>query len=111
MSLRRRWLPSLAILIVLLGMLLTAVLVRTAWRDMLRDHQRLFDARADAVHDKVLERIKASDINVIGRNTQGVRVVALHESDSVVSASRVTEREDEEPGEADQGGAGEASPE
>jgi DNA gyrase subunit A len=36
-----------------------------------------------------LQRIKASDISVIGRNTQGVRIMSLDEDDTLIAAVRV----------------------
>jgi DNA gyrase subunit A len=43
---------------------------------------------------KVL-RIRSKDISVQGRNTQGVRLFDIEESDKVVSFAKVAEREDE----------------
>ncbi|MEI7903659.1 MAG: DNA gyrase C-terminal beta-propeller domain-containing protein [bacterium] len=43
-------------------------------------------------------RMKVSDIRVISRVTQGVRLIALDEGDALVSATTV-EPEDEEPSE------------
>jgi DNA gyrase subunit A len=40
-----------------------------------------------------LQRIRASDISVIGRNTQGVRIMSLDEGDSVVAVVRVPPEE------------------
>lgn len=51
-----------------------------------------------------LQRISAADISVIGRNTQGVRIMSLDEGDSIVAAVRVSK---EEEGEA---AAGETTP-
>jgi len=45
-----------------------------------------------------IQRVPVSDISIIGRNTQGVRVMSLDEADTVVAAKRV-------PQEEDQGGA------
>ncbi|MFT5424394.1 MAG: DNA gyrase subunit A [Phycisphaerales bacterium] len=53
----------------------------------------------------LLVRMAAGSISSIGRGTQGVRVVALNSSDSVVSASRVSESESED--EAAEGTPGE----
>ena len=36
-----------------------------------------------------IQRIRAGDINEIGRNTQGVRVIRLEESDKLVSMARI----------------------
>jgi DNA gyrase subunit A len=49
-----------------------------------------------------IQRIRVSDISVIGRNTQGVRIMSLDESDSVVAVVRVPPEEDESPVEATQ---------
>ncbi|NOZ68925.1 MAG: DNA gyrase subunit A [Deferribacteres bacterium] len=42
-----------------------------------------------------LIRIKASNIRIIGRSTQGVRLIDLADDDKVVSIARVVEREEE----------------
>jgi len=47
-----------------------------------------------------IQRIRASDISVIGRNTQGVRIMSLDEADSVVAVVRVPPEEAESPAEA-----------
>jgi len=36
-----------------------------------------------------IQRIRASDISVIGRNTQGVRIMSLDEGDTLVAVVRV----------------------
>jgi DNA gyrase subunit A len=41
-------------------------------------------------------RLRIKDIRVIGRNTQGVRLIDLEEGERVVSLARVAEKEDEE---------------
>jgi DNA gyrase subunit A len=41
-------------------------------------------------------RLRIKDIRVIGRNTQGVRLIDLEESERVVSLARLAEKEDEE---------------
>jgi DNA gyrase subunit A len=41
-------------------------------------------------------RLRIKDIRVIGRNTQGVRLIDLDESERVVSLARLAEKEDEE---------------
>lgn len=43
-----------------------------------------------------LIRTTASNISIIGRNTQGVRLMGLTEDDKVVSVARVVEKEEEE---------------
>ncbi len=40
-------------------------------------------------------RIRANEIRVIGRNTQGVRLIELDESERLASVARLAEREDE----------------
>ena len=40
-------------------------------------------------------RLRANDIRVIGRNTQGVRLIGLEEGEQVASVARLAEREDE----------------
>ncbi|MDB4730366.1 DNA gyrase subunit A, partial [bacterium] len=49
-----------------------------------------------------LQRIKAADINVIGRNTQGVRIMNVDEGDSLIAVVRVPAEEvsEEETAEA-----------
>jgi DNA gyrase subunit A len=47
-----------------------------------------------------LQRIRASDISVIGRNTQGVRIMSLDEGDSVVAVVRVPPEDEEVSAEA-----------
>jgi DNA gyrase subunit A len=42
-----------------------------------------------------IQRIRASDISVIGRNTQGVRIMSLDEGDTVVAVVRVPPEEDD----------------
>jgi DNA gyrase subunit A len=41
-------------------------------------------------------RLRIKDIRVIGRNTQGVRLIDLEEGERVVSLARLAEKEDEE---------------
>jgi DNA gyrase subunit A len=43
-----------------------------------------------------LQRLKAGDISVIGRNTQGVRIMSLDENDSIVAAVRVAKEDEAE---------------
>ena len=42
-----------------------------------------------------LQRIRSSDISVIGRNTQGVRIMSLDEGDSLAVVVRVPREEDD----------------
>jgi len=44
-----------------------------------------------------LIRTVASGISMVGRNTQGVKLIAVEEGDRVVSVARIAEREGEEP--------------
>jgi DNA gyrase subunit A len=41
-------------------------------------------------------RLRIKDIRVIGRNTQGVRLIDIEEGERVVSLARLAEKEDEE---------------
>jgi DNA gyrase subunit A len=52
---------------------------------------------------KVL-RIRARDISVLGRNTQGVRLFDIDEGDKVVSFAKLVEREDDKDAAAEKGG-------
>jgi DNA gyrase subunit A len=36
-----------------------------------------------------IQRIKASDLSIIGRNTQGVRIMSLDEADALAAVVRV----------------------
>lgn len=45
-------------------------------------------------------RLRIKDIRVIGRNTQGVRLIELEEGERVVSLARVAEKEDDNEGES-----------
>lgn len=54
-----------------------------------------------------IQRVSAGDISVIGRNTQGVRIMNVDEGDSLVAVVRVPPEEEAEAGEAADG----ASPE
>jgi DNA gyrase subunit A len=58
-----------------------------------------------------IQRIKASDLNIIGRNTQGVRIMSLDEEDSLTAIVRVPKDENAEPEIADDGGAEESAAE
>ena len=51
-----------------------------------------------------LQRIAASDISIIGRNTQGVRIMSLDDDDALVAVKRVPkEEEKEEEGKEEEG--------
>ena len=41
-------------------------------------------------------RMRIKDIRIIGRNTQGVRLIELEEGERVVSLARVAEKEDDD---------------
>jgi DNA gyrase subunit A len=41
-------------------------------------------------------RMRIKDIRVIGRNTQGVRLIELEEGERVVSLARLAEKEEDE---------------
>jgi DNA gyrase subunit A len=45
-----------------------------------------------------IQRIKASDLNIIGRNTQGVRIMSMDEGDTLTAIVRVPK---DESGEAE----------
>ncbi len=40
-------------------------------------------------------RLRVKDISVIGRNTQGVKLIGIKEGNKVVSVARVREKEEE----------------
>lgn len=46
-----------------------------------------------------IQRIKAADINIIGRNTQGVRIMSVDEGDSLIAVVRVPPEEAQAPAE------------
>ena len=52
-----------------------------------------------------IQRIAASDINVIGRNTQGVRIMSIDGDDALVAVVRVPKEEGNEGAEQDAGSA------
>jgi DNA gyrase subunit A len=41
-------------------------------------------------------RLNTADISMIGRNTQGVRLIQLEEGDHLVSVARLAERDEED---------------
>ena len=52
-----------------------------------------------------IQRIAASDISIIGRNTQGVRIMSLDDDDTLVAVKRVPQEEEngkEEEGKIEQ---------
>jgi DNA gyrase subunit A len=44
-----------------------------------------------------IQRIKTAEISIIGRNTQGVRIMSLDEGDTLAAVVRVPKDADEEP--------------
>ena len=46
-------------------------------------------------------RLRIKDIRIIGRNTQGVRLIELEEGERLVSLARVAEKEEEDDGGGD----------
>ena len=46
-------------------------------------------------------RLRIKDIRIIGRNTQGVRLIELEEGERLVSLARVAEKEEEDDGDGD----------
>ena len=61
--------PSLVMLVALVGALFTLSLVLATWRDVMRAHEKLFIAEADAVREQLLQQVKATDEMVIGLGT------------------------------------------
>jgi DNA gyrase subunit A len=55
-------------------------------------------------------RLKVSDIRVISRNTQGVRIIDLAEGDLVTGVARLAESDDEEEPDAEDAGGSEEEP-
>jgi DNA gyrase subunit A len=49
-------------------------------------------------HGKI-QRVAASDISIIGRNTQGVKIMSLDDDDTLVAVKRVPHEEENEKGE------------
>ena len=43
-----------------------------------------------------IQRIPAGDISIIGRNTQGVKIMSLDEGDTLVAVKRVPQEEGEQ---------------
>jgi DNA gyrase subunit A len=43
-----------------------------------------------------IQRIRASDVSIVGRNTQGVRIMSLDEGDSLVAVKRVPHEENDQ---------------
>ncbi len=56
-------------------------------------------------HGKI-QRIAASDISIIGRNTQGVKIMSLDDDDTLIAVKRVPqdeEKQDEEVAKGEEG--------
>ncbi len=53
-----------------------------------------------------LQRVSAADVSVVGRNTQGVRIMALAEGDHLVAVKRVPRESNAEPAAEDASDAG-----
>ena len=49
----------------------------------------------------MVNRTHVSEIRVVGRNTQGVRIMNLNEGDKIASIAKVAREEDETPLEAE----------
>ena len=58
----------------------------------------------------IVNRTHVSEIRVVGRNTQGVRVMNLNEGDKIASVAKVAREEPEERTEPTVGGATEEMP-
>ena len=43
-----------------------------------------------------LQRIRAADVSIIGRNTQGVKIMSLDDEDALVAVKRVPQDENDE---------------
>ena len=57
-----------------------------------------------------LQRISCGDINTIGRNTQGVRIMGLDDGDTLAAVVRVPRDEDDEEGNEKDTAAQQAEP-
>ncbi len=58
----------------------------------MRDDDELFIITARGK----IQRIPVADISIIGRNTQGVRIMSLEEDDKLVAVKRVPKEENGE---------------
>jgi DNA gyrase subunit A len=59
----------------------------------------------------MVNRTHVSEIRIVGRNTQGVRVMNLNEGDKIASLAKVAREEEEEPPTAEEPGNVQPSPE
>ena len=57
----RWWLPSLPILVALVGLALTIMVVHASWNNALREHEQVFNVQFEAVREQLLVRVKAND--------------------------------------------------
>ena len=48
-------------------------------------------------------RTRGDEVSIVGRNTQGVRIIRLKEGENLVSLARIAEPEDVDDGAAEQG--------
>jgi DNA gyrase subunit A len=56
-------------------------------------------------------RLRVADIRVIGRNTQGVRLIDIEEGERVVSLARLAEQDEDDNNSTNGGGVPEATEE
>lgn len=54
-------------------------------------------------------RTRGDEVSVVGRNTQGVRIIRLKDNENLVSLARIAEPEEEELIVGEEGGEGESS--
>jgi DNA gyrase subunit A len=57
-----------------------------------------------------IQRVRVSDVSIIGRNTQGVRIMSLDDDDALVAVKRVPREEAEEAASDDEAGPAAAGP-
>jgi DNA gyrase subunit A len=50
-------------------------------------------------------RTRGDEVSVVGRNTQGVRIIRLKDNENLVSLARIAEPEEEELVEGEEGGS------
>jgi len=48
-----------------------------------------------------IQRVKVSDFNPIGRNTQGVRIMNLHDGDKIASIAKIANEDEPETAASD----------
>ena len=59
-------------------------------------------------HEGTAIRVKADEISIMGRSTQGVRVMTMDEGDAVASMAKIATRDDEVDDSGETGSDGEA---